>query len=399
MDNRLPLAVALLAGGALGWTSLHQLDGRLAQLEGEPPSENHLQAELLGRLGALQAELDHSRSLLEELRGRGEQAERLGAELRELALQLGQQRREIRAWRDEYTRAVSDSLERRLGRLDELVLEEWERIEADVANASRIAEDAQGRIAELRQAGESDPDLRWRDLLGPTVQLTGSSTVGSGVLLASRPGESEGIWRTEVLTAWHVVRDILPESPGPEHTIPVRVYRQEGGFDEERAALLEYDPRLDVALLRLRTDRRFEHGARLASRSRLERVRTFDRVYAVGCPLGNDPIPTFGEVAETRHEVDGEQYWMISAPTYIGNSGGGIFDAETRQLLGIFSKIYTHGSLRPTVVPHMGLAVPLQRVYDWLESRGLAHLTAQPLAAQTQAASAQVPAASAVQGR
>ena len=347
--------------------------------------------ELLARLESLQGELDESQRVLIELRGRGEDGRQLAEALRQIERQLGEQRSEIRAWRDEYTRAVSDSLDTRLGRLDELVDEEWKRIEEDVAAASRIAKDAQGDLAELRLRAESDPDLRWRELMGPTVQLTGSNTVGSGVLLGSRPGEAEGTWQTEVLTAWHVVRDILLEAQGTEGLVPVRIYRAEGGFDEEQATLVDHDPRLDVALLRLRSERRFEFAARLASRARLERVRTFDRVYAVGCPLGNDPIPTFGEIAETHHEVDGESYWMISAPTYIGNSGGGIFDADTRQLVGIFSKIYTHGSLRPTVVPHMGLAVPLQRVYDWLDRCGLAHLAAPTIAAQPQSASAQVP--------
>ena len=69
---------------------------------------------------------------------------------------------------------------------------------------------------------------------------------------------------------------------------------------------------------------------------------------------------------------------MISAPTYIGNSGGGIFHASTDELIGIFSKIYTHGTLRPTVIPHMGLAVPLDEIYDWLEVEGFASLTPQP---------------------
>ena len=84
----------------------------------------------------------------------------------------------------------------------------------------------------------------------------------------------------------------------------------------------------------------------------------------------------FEELKETRKtvEVDGETYWMINAPTYIGNSGGGIFDSETHELLGIFSKIYTHGNLRPTVVPHMGLVVPLETIYDWMGSVGFAQL-------------------------
>jgi hypothetical protein len=94
----------------------------------------------------------------------------------------------------------------------------------------------------------------------------------------------------------------------------------------------------------------------------------------VGCPLGNDPIPTFGEIADTHHEVDGNHYWMINAPTYIGNSGGGIFSSSDHELLGIFSKIYTHGNLRPTVIPHMGLVTPLTAVYDWLEEVGQDHV-------------------------
>ena len=89
---------------------------------------------------------------------------------------------------------------------------------------------------------------------------------------------------------------------------------------------------------------------------------------AVGCPLGNDPIPTRGEVADTSHSVDGSTYWMINAPTYIGNSGGAIFDARSHRVVGVFSKIYTHGSLRPTVVPHMGLVTAMDKVYAWLET-------------------------------
>jgi hypothetical protein len=61
---------------------------------------------------------------------------------------------------------------------------------------------------------------------------------------------------------------------------------------------------------------------------------------------------------------------MINAPTYIGNSGGGIFDGQTLELIGLFSKIYNHGSVRPTIVPHMGLVTPLAAVLDWLEEQG-----------------------------
>ena len=155
------------------------------------------------------------------------------------------------------------------------------------------------------------------------------------------------------------------------------------------ASLLCREVKMDAALLRLNTRKRLDHGATLATHEDLDSRRVFHNLYAVGCPLGNDPIPTFGEIADVRHVVDGESYWMISAPTYIGNSGGGIFDAENHRLLGVFSKIYTHGALRPTVVPHMGLVTPLDAIYGWLETVGFAHvIPGKDDAVDTQVASA-----------
>jgi hypothetical protein len=143
-----------------------------------------------------------------------------------------------------------------------------------------------------------------------------------------------------------------------------------------------------LALLELDTKEHMPFGAQLATRAQLSAMHTFDGVYAVGCPLGNDPIPTTGELASTHHEVDGSKYWMISAPTYIGNSGGGIYCAKSHALFGIFSKIYTHGSTRSTIVPHMGLATPLATVYDWLESSEYAYLEPQAVQVDTQTAAA-----------
>jgi S1-C subfamily serine protease len=179
---------------------------------------------------------------------------------------------------------------------------------------------------------------------------------------------------TYLVTAWQVIRDIQTAPDATSTPIPVTIYSRTGEVRSETAQLLKNDVALDVALLKLNSTKPVECGAKLASRERLRQVSTFEQIYAVGCPLGNDPIPTFGEVADTHHTVDGQHYWMISAPTYIGNSGGGVFDADTHELLGIFTKIYTHGTLRPTVVPHMGLATPLPAIYDWLDQVGYARL-------------------------
>ncbi len=50
------------------------------------------------------------------------------------------------------------------------------------------------------------------------------------------------------------------------------------------------------------------------------------------------------------------------------------YATATRELIGVFSKIYTHGKGTPVVVPHMGLCTPIELVYEWLEKEKLDHL-------------------------
>jgi hypothetical protein len=61
---------------------------------------------------------------------------------------------------------------------------------------------------------------------------------------------------------------------------------------------------------------------------------------------------------------------MLSAPTFFGNSGGGVYLAENCLLIGVSSMIYTYGRTHPAVVPHMGLFVPLQEIYTWFDAEG-----------------------------
>ena len=339
----------------------------------------------------------------EELAREVERAERLGLEAQERLdrtdEELGDIGRAVEAHASEIDGLIEDSLERgalalALEEREERVLSDvqarWASLSQAVATAQELADRSAERLARLDQELREPPDLGslWREVVGPVVQLAGETSVGSGVLLASRPAADGSGHRTPLLTAWHVVRDIQGDLSRQDAPVPVTIYGEDGGLRSESATLLCFDPDLDAALLEIATAEPLAHGARLASRERLDALSIFDEVVAVGCPLGNDPIPTRGEIATRRHAIDGRNYWMINAPTYIGNSGGGIFDARTRELVGIFSKIYTHGSLRPTIVPHMGLATPLAAVYDWLEEQGHGELVPAPGAAAAQLASA-----------
>ena len=130
----------------------------------------------------------------------------------------------------------------------------------------------------------------------------------------------------------------------------------------------------DLSLVRVDRKSPWLYIAETASEPVCLKLSVFDTVYAVGCPLGNQPLPTYGEISSQYKPVGDEIFWMVSAPTFFGNSGGGIFLANEGQLVGISSMIYTYGKRTPMVVPHMGLFVPMQTVRSWLRREGFAHL-------------------------
>jgi hypothetical protein len=364
-------ACLLALGGYVG-----TLERRLGTLESEPRTDP---ADVLG----LQGELESVRAQF-EVAAVSSALERERFELGLAALQrraedVGRAAWSTRAelarleavWDERASEDRSDELSREIASLRAELEARTAELDALAEGAAELARsEAQRLRAEVQPlvAGR-DTRLMWDELVGPVVQLAGESTVGSGVLLASRP-RAEGGWLTYLLTSWHVVRDIYGSTERVNEPVTVKIYRADGSTRLETARMLQYDVPLDVALLALDTTEHLPNGARLASRERVRAVAIFDDIYAVGCPLGNDPIPTPGEIAAVSHDVEGGHYWMISAPTYIGNSGGGIFDARSYELLAIFSKIYTHGSTRTTIVPHMGLATPLSTVYDWLDGVG-----------------------------
>jgi hypothetical protein len=353
----------------------------MEELESSPRIDPRTVRALDDELRGLSARVNESIATLhilarqqESASGHGDRLAQLSCELQEAAATIAEQRAKLAQWDDVRQEIGPDAVDARVAKLRQNLAADYKTLDDEVRTALEVARTANAGVGQLEKSLARDKDRLWNDLLGPTVQLMGEETVGSGVLLRSEQIEGSKDYTTYVLTAWHVIRDIQSTPDSITTPVPVTIYSREGGVRSETALLLKHDATLDVALLRLNTTRAIECGASLAPRERLEDVAVFEHIYAVGCPLGNDPIPTFGEIADTHHTVDGQHYWMISAPTYIGNSGGGVFDADTHELLGIFTKIYTHGTLRPTVVPHMGLATPLPLVYDWLEQVGYAQL-------------------------
>ena len=271
-------------------------------------------------------------------------------------------------------------------RTDELTatLKDGLRSERTMIEEARTRVDSQEEsLRKLERTIGEDPFERKRRMIYPTVQLRGSGTVGSGVVIYSQPAPSESALGdgascvTFVLTAFHVVTEVMGARTGSKTVEEVRLLGENDVFEPEvySADLVIHDRDRDTALLRLRSGRRIPHVAKLAPRDTIQRLDVFARAYAVGCPLGNRPLPTVGEISSKSKVVGDQVFWMLSAPTFFGNSGGGVYLASNCELIGISSMIYTYGKESPTVVPHMGLFVSLDSVYDWLEREGFTFVT------------------------
>ncbi len=295
---------------------------------------------------------------LAELDGRVTEASQRNAGTTELREALQRERDDYSKFRQEITRDVHRTQSLMDTYVDEL------RTSAQRAQAS--LEQTRTDLSRVADHVVPDHTTLSSKMISPTVQLNGNDTVGSGTLVYSGASPKSGQIESYVLTSYHVVRNILSDTPSAKTDgVQTTIYLKDDRKDV-RADLVLHEPKIDAALLRLRSTEVWPGLARVLRRECAGHVEVWDPVYAVGCPLGNDPIPTNGTISSLKNELNGANYWMINAPTYFGNSGGGIYLAESRELIGVFSKIYTHGKGNPVVIPHMGLCTPITAIHEWL---------------------------------
>lgn len=354
--------------------SFHQ---QVARLEAQQQNVTALERKVERAVAAVgdAKELDQLRSqILEQTEARMKDLEdqlRTAAagsqQARSIALELERAKSDVTSFRAQ----LSSDFERQRQQVDAYMKE----VRAKEKDADLRLSEANHAIATLAGQLYRDPSEMTRTMLLPTVQLNGDDTVGSGTIVFSGPNEKHGgKTETYALTSYHVVRNILADTPKAQNDgFEVTIYLP-GEKLVVKGRMVAAQPKIDAALVQIFTDRKLPNVANVLPRAESGAVKVWDPVCAVGCPLGNDPVPSHGEVSSLSNELNGANYWMINAPTYFGNSGGGIYRADTRQLIGVFSKIYTHGKGNPVVVPHMGLCTPIDLVYEWLTTEKLDHL-------------------------
>lgn len=233
-------------------------------------------------------------------------------------------------------------------------------------------------------AGEIE-DLH-KDILYPTVRIRAEGSTGSGVIFASVKN-AKGLYDTYIMTNHHVVDGAISikEEWNPltqkmvkretRATVDVEQFKyqhlsQATGTLLIQADIMEWNKDQDLALLRLRSDDKFE-AVKLFPLGKENELKIFMKVYVCGAGTGHAPFPTRGEISSLRDEIDNQPFYMINAPIVFGNSGGGCFLADTREYIGIPSRVaVTFTSWAPNAVYHMGYIIPVSRIFKWLKNTG-----------------------------
>ena len=225
----------------------------------------------------------------------------------------------------------------------------------------------------------------------PTVRVRTKKAGGSGTVVYSK--EYNGEVYTYVITNHHVIADsvhlekkwdpVLKRKIDKEilDTVFVEFFRYNnyshtvGSFAVEAdiVAYSEVNGGQDWALLRVRDkENTADWVANMFPLDDIDNVHIFDEVYAVGASLGHPPVASDGHISYMDDEIEHYKYWMSSAPTIFGNSGGAVYrwsdNRKQYEYIGIPSRI----SIQPMgfsadAITHMGYFIPIDRVYKLLE--------------------------------
>ena len=240
-----------------------------------------------------------------------------------------------------------------------------------------------------------DIDKIHAQVLRPEVRVRTAKDGGSGTVIWSAPDPLDlRHHSTFVLTCWHVIEDALTvrnewdSRLGRERKQEFRQLVSVEFFDYDAvphgrrpvsstvdAEVVAYDKAHDMAILKLRMINVAPYVAALVPLADTELLRIGSPTVTVGCAMGHDPIVTEGHITHMGDEIDFKLYWMSSALSLFGNSGGACFaenDDGDYRMVGIPSRIDVIGWNSP--ITHLGYISPISRIREFLDEQGYGFL-------------------------
>jgi len=240
-------------------------------------------------------------------------------------------------------------------------------------------------------------------VLYPVVRVRTRKAGGTGVVIYSnplptvkdttRPVHREGAkYETYLVTCHHVIEDAITWKEKwsdiakrnikveSKELVTVEVFEYEElsrciGGTTYKGEIVTWNKEKDLAILKLRTAKRFVNVAKLYPRGKADEIKLGESMIACGCSLGHEPLFTFGNLSAKHDMIDNEEYWMTTANTVFGNSGGPVFLLKSKQYLGNSARISgVRMGFGFDVITWMGFFIPIDSIYDFFDQKYLQFL-------------------------
>ena len=206
-----------------------------------------------------------------------------------------------------------------------------------------------------------------------SCRVQARKAMGSCTIIYSKDGH------TYALTNFHVIESSLSYKEIWDSLIQDKVLKEfreavevlfprlDGGrvigYSTVLADIEYHHEQQDLALLKFRDKTDFP-AVKWYPREKVKDIPILSTLACIGAALGQKPIVTFGHLNGIQIEIDNYEYWMSSAPSIFGNSGGGVFIREGRSwyFLGIPSRISVVPlGFAANAITHIGLKLDLSQ--------------------------------------
>lgn len=238
--------------------------------------------------------------------------------------------------------------------------------------------------------GEKEIKEIHEQVLYPVVRVRTEKAGGTGLIVYSKPTpEDATIYETYVITCHHVIadavkfvekwssiakREITVEERQP---VQVEVFKYEKlsrciGGTTVQADIIAWNKDFDIAFLKVKCEDQFKHVAKLYPKDKADDIFLGRTTIACGCSLGHAPLFTIGNLVAKHDMIKNKEYWMNTANTIFGNSGGAVFLGDTYEYVGITAMITAiQMGFSIDIVTWMGFFVPITSIYKFLDDEFL----------------------------
>ena len=232
------------------------------------------------------------------------------------------------------------------------------------------------------------------NVLYPIVRVRTESAGGTGLIVYSKPtpetkDQEKKIYETYVVTCNHVIEDAVKFikqwssvakreiTKEDRQEVQVEVFKYEKlskciGGTTVQADIIAWNKELDIAVLKIKCEDQFKYVAKLYPKGKSDDICLGRPTISCGCSLGHEPFFMVGNLAAKHDKVKNKEYWMNTANTIFGNSGGAVFLGDTYEYVGITALVTAiQLGFSVDIVTWMGFFVPITSIYAFFDDEFL----------------------------